>query len=284
VLGAVYTLVATGFAIAMVPSGVFNFAQGAIVVLGSFMSYQLLSVAHVATVLGIALSCITGMLAGLLCEVIAVRPLRIGRGGSETGALVTTVGASTVIVGIMSIKWGSLPLQVPFPGATDYIKLHIFGITARPVELTAVGTAILSAFIVHFLFRRTRVGHACLAVAEDREPAMLVGINVSAFSLAAFALAGAFGGLAGMVVGPITYAEPTLGATLALYGFVAVALGGQGSVLGGLIGGMLVGLVASLATRYIGAAYADIAVLALLLSALGLRPGGLGGLGAARDV
>jgi branched-chain amino acid transport system permease protein len=281
VLGSIYALVATGFTIAMVPTGVFNFAQGAIVVGGTFVTYQLLAVSGVPAGWALVLTALAGAAAGLLCEVLAVRPLRWARGNVDN-ALVTTVGASTVIAGLIGVKWGYLPLQVPFPGPSGYV--HFLGAVASPVEIFTVAGAVVSALAFESLFRYTRRGQACLAVAEDRDPAMLRGVNVSRLSLVAFTAAGAFGGLVGFLIGPTTYADVTLAPTLALYGFVAVALGGQGSFVGGLLGGLVVGIVSTLASRYVGASYADLAVLALLLGTLALRPKGLGGAAAARSV
>jgi len=281
VLGSIYALVATGFTIAMVPTGVFNFAQGAIVVGGTFVTYQLLAVSGVPAGWALVLTALAGAAAGLLCEVLAVRPLRWARGNVDN-ALVTTVGASTVIAGLIGVKWGYLPLRVPFRGPSGY--MHFLGTVASPVEIFTVAGAVVSALAFEGLFRYTRRGQACLAVAEDRDPAMLRGVNVSRLSLAAFTVAGAFGGLVGFLIGPTTYADVTLAPTLALYGFVAVALGGQGSFIGGLLGGLVVGIVSTLASTYIGANYADLAVLALLLGTLAVRPKGLGGVAAARSV
>ena len=281
VLGSIYALIATGFTIAMVPTGVFNFAQGAIVVGGTFVTYQLLAVSGVPDGWALILTALAGAAAGLLCEVLTVRPLRWAR-GSVDNALVTTVGASTVIAGLIGVKWGYLPLRVPFHGPSGYE--HFLGAVASPLEIFTVAGAVISALALEALFRYTRRGQACLAVAEDRDPAMLRGVNVSRLSLAAFTAAGAFGGLAGFLIGPTTYADVTLAPTLALAGFVAVALGGQGSFTGGLLGGLVVGIVSTLAATYVGANYADLAVLALLLTTLALRPKGLGGAAAARSV
>jgi branched-chain amino acid transport system permease protein len=278
VLGSVYALIATGFLISMIPTGVFNFAQGAIVIGGSFIIYQLLSVAQVPAVWAVLLTIASGALVGLTCEVLTVRPLK---GGTDR-AIVTTVGASTVIAGLTGVKWGYLPLAVPFPGPATYA--HVFGVAERPVELMTFGLAVLCALGLEITCRHTRRGQACLAVAEDRDAAMLRGVNVSALSLLAFIGAGAFGAITGILVGPITYAIPTLGASLALGGFVAVALGGEGSFVGGLVGGLAVGLTSTFAIRYLGASYGDLAVLALLLVTLAVRPKGMGGLAAARDV
>lgn len=281
VLGSIYALLATGFTIAMVPTGVFNFAQGAIVIGGTFVTYQLLARSGTPAGLALVLVALAGAVAGLVCELVTVRPLRWARGNVDN-ALVTTVGASTAIAGLIGAKWGYLPLQVPFPGPSGFV--HFLGTVASPVQMFTVGAAILATFLLEAYFRYTRRGQACLAVAEDRDPAMLRGVNVSRLSIIAFTLAGAFGGLVGYLIGPITYADATLATTVALYGFVAVALGGEGSFVGGLIGGWVVGLASTFATTYIGANYGDLAALVLMLATLALRPKGLGGIASARSV
>jgi branched-chain amino acid transport system permease protein len=189
---------------------------------------------------------------------------------------------STALIGAIGVKWGYLPLLVPFPGPTKIV--HFLGIFAQPVQIIVVAGAAVVALLLHFWFKWTRQGQACLAVAEDRAAATLRGVNVSRMSLLAFGAAGAFGCLAGALTGPITYALPSLGTTFALGGFVALALGGEGSFIGAFLGAMAVGVVAALATRYIGANYDNLAVLALLLVTLALRPTGFRGLSEARRV
>ena len=282
-LGAVYVMVSLGFTLSLLPSGVFNFAQGAIVVGGTYLVYELLHTAGFSLLPAILVNLVIGMGLGLACEVLSVRPLR-RRGGSagQQNELVTTVGMSTVLVGLIAIKWGYTPLAVPFRG--PHTPVHFLGVIASPDEIVLVVAAVVAAVGLHLWFQLTRWGQACLAVAEDREAATLRGINVNFLSLAGFAAAGALGTVSAFAIGPVTYAIPTLANTIALGGFVAIALGGSGSFLGSLYGGIAVGIVSSLATRYLGANYSDLAVLALLLVTLSVRPTGLGGAAAARRV
>jgi branched-chain amino acid transport system permease protein len=282
VLGAVYALVATGFTLIQLPTGVFNFAHGAIVVTGSFLAFQWLAASGLAVAWAVLLDCLIGAAAGLLCELLAVRPLRWGRGSVGANVIVTTVGAATALIGLLGVFFGYQPLRVPFAGPSG--DLHFLGITAAPVEVTVLTSAIVVALGLHAWFRRSRRGQAYLGVAEDRTAASLRGVNVNALSVSMFVIAGAFGAACGLITGPITYATPDLGASLALSGFVALALGGEGSFLGGLFGGLLVGLVATFASRYIGANFGDLAVLVLLLVTLTLRPKGMGGTAEARSV
>jgi branched-chain amino acid transport system permease protein len=282
ILGAVYVIVATGLTLTALPTGVFNFAQGAIVVGGSFLGYQWLTVIGMPFALALLVTTLAGALAGVLSELIAVRPLRWVRGAESSNTIVTTVGVSTALVGLYGVKWGYQPLVVPFPGPS--VVFRLFGESISPVDIALVSLAVVAPIALHMWVRLTRRGQACLAVAENREASMLRGINVDVLSIGAFAAAGALGAVAGMATGPITYAIPTLGTALALGGFVALALGGSGSFLGGLAGGILVGLVTSAATRYVNANYSDVSVLVLLLITLALRPKGFGGAAETRRV
>jgi branched-chain amino acid transport system permease protein len=281
-LGAIYVMIALGFTLSLLPSGVFNFAQGAIVGMGTYLTYQWLrhglpweAAALLNLVIGIGL--------GLACELIAIRPLRFGRAtGRQQTELVTTVGLSTMLGGVATLIWGVNALRVPFPGPQQVVR--VAGIVATPVSIILVAAAIVAGLALHLVFQHSRWGQACLAVAEDRSAASLRGINVNLLSLAAFAGAGALGTLSAILIGPITYATPDVTLTLALGGFVALALGGNGSFLGAIPGGLVVGLCSSFATRYLGGSYADIAVLALLLVVLMTRPSGFGGRAAGRVV
>jgi branched-chain amino acid transport system permease protein len=282
-LGAIYALIASGFTLAQVPSGVFNFAQGALVVAGAFLAYYFFTDLELSLPVTFVLTLVAGLLLGAACEIATVRSLRWGRvekGGPAE--LVTTVGMSTLLVGAMGLIWGYNPLSVPFHGPTKV--LTILGVRVDPLQIILVIVAIAVAVGLHLWFRLTRHGQSCLAVAEDRDAAMLRGINVKLVSTGAFAAAGGLAAISGLLIGPITYALPTLASPFALAGFVALALGGQSSFLGGLFGGMLVGLVSTFAARYVGPNYDDIAVLALLLVILTVRPQGISGAGTLRRV
>jgi branched-chain amino acid transport system permease protein len=281
--GAIFALVASGFTLTMIPTGVFNFAQGALVIGGTFLAYTWMEHLGVGLVPALLLNILVGIGLGLMCELVTIRPLRwtraVGGGPSE---LITTVGMATALVGAYGLIWGYDPLKVPFDGPTGAISL--FGVRAQPVEAILVGVAIAVAVALAWAFHYTRIGHACTAVAEDRDAAMLRGINVNLLSLGAFGASGALAAGAAIFIGPVTLAVPTLANTLTLGGFVALAVGGERSFIGGLLGGFGVGLVQALSTRYIGSDTTQIAVLAVLMATLMVRPEGLGGAVAVRDV
>jgi branched-chain amino acid transport system permease protein len=282
VLGALYALIASGFTLSLLPSGVFNFAQGSLVVGATFLTYHWFTEAGLSLIPALLLNAVAGIVMGVICEVVTVRPLRRGGGATNQAELITTVGMSTAITGALGLAWGFETHQVPFHG--PHKQVHLLGANADPVEIILVVLAIVVSIGLALWFRRALTGQACLAVAEDRVAAMLRGINVDVLSIGGFAAAGLLAGVSGFVIGPITYALPTLGITFALGGFVAVAIGGEGSFVGSLAGGLIVGLVSAFSARYIGANWSDISVLILLLLVLGLRPKGIGGAVEARHV
>lgn len=284
--GAIFALVAAGFQLSLIPSGVFNFAQGAIVVGGTFLTYLWLESIGMPFVAALALNLLCGIALGALAELVSVRPLRWRASAHDAGGppveLVTTVGMSFALIGAYGLIWGYLPLKVPFAGPTGTVEF--LGIRSNPVQIILVVGAIVVAVGLQLWFTRSRLGQACLAVAEDRDSATVRGINVNRLSIGAFAAAGALGTVSAMAIGPVTFATPEVANLLAVSGFVALAVGGEASFVGSLLGGFLIGIVSALAVRYIGNAYGDISLFLVLLLTLMLRPQGIGGEAQTRTV
>ncbi len=277
--GAIFVLLGAGFILSYLPSGVLNFAQGALVVGGSYLAYIWLHNLGFPGALAVALNIVIGIAIGCLCELVTVRPLRRRRnfrheGHMPSGELLTTVGMAQILTGVYGRSFGYNPVLVPFIGPSSVI--HLPGVAVLPVQVTVVALAIVVPLGLFVGFRSTRLGQACLAIAEDRDAAALRGINVSLLSLAGFGAAGLLAGLAAMVIGPITFAVPTLANSLALDGFVALAIGGEGSFAGLLVGGLGVGVVTSVVNRYFGPSYSDLSILICLLLVITIRPQGLG--------
>lgn len=283
-LGAVYASVALGFTLSRLAGGIFNFAQGAIVALGAYLASSLLTGDAVGPWVAAVVLAAAGAALGAVCELVGVRPLRrrAPTAPAGQGELLATIGLSSVAVGAIGLIWGPVPRAVPFVGPTR--PIHLLGVVARPAQVAVVLGATAAAAGLQRWCARGRWGQAVLAAGEDREAAALRGIDVDALSLAGFAAAGALGALSALAIGPLTYATPLLAFTLALGGFVAIALGGHGSFLGCLAGGLATGVASALATRYAGAAYANLTVLGLLVATLAWRPGGLVAPAGARHV
>jgi branched-chain amino acid transport system permease protein len=144
-------------------------------------------------------------------------------------------------------------------------------------QLVAGIVAIVLTVGLHLLLTRTAVGSQLLAVAEDRQAAMLMGIRPDRMQAIAWGLSGAGAGIAGALIATFYYISPTVGESLALTAFVVVAFGGFGSVPGALVAGLVVGVIQSLSAYLLGPVYKDIVVYALFVAILWVRPEGLFG-------
>jgi branched-chain amino acid transport system permease protein len=269
-LGAIYALVALGYNTVFVTTNVFNFAHAQLIMLGTFIAFWGSVTLKLPTVVVFLLS---GSIVAAVAVVEERTAIRLVRG--TEGQLVTTVGFATLINGTCQVIWGGQPLQVPFFGPTKVV--NVLGGRIFPVEIVLAGVAVLLTVTFVVISRKTLFGIAMLAVSEDREAALMRGINVRAFGIGAFAVSGAVAGLLGPLVGPKTFAVATLGSSLALKGFVGMAIGGFGSAPGALIGGMAVGLIEAESGRYLGESYSNLMVFVALLAVLLLKPSGLFG-------
>ena len=280
VSGALYALVALGYNIVFVPTGTFNFAQAQFVMLGTFVAWLGLYFFHWPLALTLVIGVTLGAVIGLIEERTAIRLLP---GSGVHGELVTTVGVGVVIAGLATLVFGSNPQAVPSlisnNNAITFLNGRIF-----PSEVLMIITALVVVGVIDQASRRTRVGLASLATAEDKTAAVLRGINVRWLSIGAYMLAGGLCVALGPFIASATFASTSLGNDLALKGFVALAIGGFGSYRGALIGGMTAGMLEALVARYLSADFQNLAVLLLLLTVLIIRPHGLFGRAQARVV
>ncbi|MBW1640908.1 branched-chain amino acid ABC transporter permease [Microbacterium resistens] len=267
-LGAVYALVAIGYNIVFLSQKTFNFAQAALMMLGAFLAYLGIAVMGLPWwLVAIGAAVIVGGIAALE-ERIAIRPVK-----DMHNLLVTTLGASIIMEGVAQVIWGGEPRRVPF-FLGDQV-LTVAGGRMYPVEIALVVLVVLIVVGLTQYAKRSMNGLALLGMSEDREAAQLRGVNVRRFALIAFVFTGVLAGFLGVFVGPKTYAVATLGASLALKGFVVLAIGGFGSLWGTLAGGVIVGLTEALASRYIGSDFANLSVFLILILILMVKPTGL---------
>lgn len=270
-IGAVYALVAIGYNLVFIGYTTFNFAHAQLMMFGVFITYWAIVVANLPIALVFLLAIVCVGLIALIEEFIAVRPVK-----GAHAHLVTTLGMATLLDGSTRLIWGDQVRKVPFVGPSRIWS--VLGGRVSTIELVLIVAVIALTVGLTIFSRWSLTGLAMLAMAEDREAARLRGINVQRLALVAFVFAGVLAGLVGPLVGPKTFALSTLGAALALKGFVAVAIGGFGSLSGGVIGGFLVGLVELVSGRWLGSQYPTIMVFAVLILILLIKPTGLLGM------
>lgn len=274
-LASIYVLIAISFTLVLAVSGVFNFAQGTIVMGGTVLAFLLgvkLGWTPLMTVAGITA---VGILAGLATHALAVWPA-IGRSRSFTHTtMLTTIGLGTGANALVALLFGSDAYRVPAYVAED--PLRLFSIPIRPIYLVMIGVGATVTLTIEWLVRRTEIGHMFRATLEDPEGALLLGIDTRKIIALAFGLAGAMSGVAGYLIAPVTAASAFTAQELAFYGFAGMAIGGFGSFAGALVGGLVVGLIVgvtpTVASPHLAMPLLWLVVVAMLL----VKPAGLWG-------
>jgi branched-chain amino acid transport system permease protein len=277
-VGAVYALVALGFAIIYNASGVINFAQGEFVMIGGMSAVSLVA-SGLPLAVAVPLAVVATTLAGLALEKLAVGP---ARGAPVVTLIIITIGASIFLRGLATIVWDKKLHALP--AFTGDRPIALLGATVVPQSLWVVGAMLAIVAALWWFFDRTRLGKAMLATSHNRLAAELVGINVRHVLALAFGLSAALGALAGILIAPITLTSYDVGVMLGLKGFAAAILGGLGSGPGAVAGGLLLGVLESLSAGYVSSAYKDVIAFVILLAVLFVRPGGIAGVAAAERV
>jgi len=240
-------------------------------VLGSMFMLRL----GLPLVLGLPATLLCCAVIGVVTEFVAVRPVL--KSLDQHLYVLSTLAFALLIQQVTAIEWSTEPQ--PFP--------KLFGLGSGVLDekywLPVVTCAVVIGGL-EFLYRRTLVGRAFLAVAEDNFAARALGLPERNLRVASYALAAVVGGLAGFSGGELLLAFFANGPQLNFYGFIPVALGGLGNNRGAVIGGLGLGLFQQAANFTVGGIFASVAVFALFIILLLVAPQGLFGTSTARRV
>ena len=275
-LGCIYGLVAMGFAVAFLVTRVINFAQGQLLMISVMVAAAAASAGWPSVVAMLAgVACAAA--AGALTYVVAARPV-LAFDRFSFAWLVTTLGVAVVLENVAAIIWG--PTSRAFPLLLNGASAHIGGATVSWQQILAVLVALVLVAALELFRRRSLYGKVGMAVAQDPEMASAIGANTVVIAVIAFAVAGLLAGVAGVLVGPITYANPYLGDTYGIDGFVALMIAGADRPAGALFGGVLLGVLNNEANVMINSQASAwfpflVVVLVLLVSPRGLFSGEL---------
>lgn len=270
-IGAIYALVALGFAIIYNASHVINFAQGEFVMVGGMVSVSLIQFG-LPLLLALALAVLAAAAVGMALERFAIEP---ARGASPVTLIIITIGASILLRGLATLIWDKKLHNIPsFSGETP---IQIGGATILPQSLWVIGISLVTMLLLGQFFGRTLIGKAILATSHNPVAAQLCGINVRFMLFLSFGLSAALGAIAGILIAPITLTSWDVGVMLGLKGFAAAILGGLGSGAGAVLGGLILGLAESMGAGYISSAYKDAIAFVIILAVLFFMPSGLFG-------
>ncbi len=274
-IGSMYALVALGFVLIYKATSVVNFAQGELVMFGGYIAAALVTLYHLP--LAVALPVLLGAMValGFAVERGILRPLV---GQNVISVVMVTIGLAQVFQGTAAMVWGAQTKNIALP--IRFEPYQIGEVYISPINLVAAGVS--GAFLVGFVwfFRKSRMGIAMRATANDQQAAMAVGINVRLVFALSWAIAGLAAGVGGVLWGNMLGVDTQL-ALVGLKVFPAVILGGLDSVPGAVVGGLTIGAVEGVAAGfidpYVGGGTKDFIPYVLMIVVLMIRPYGFFG-------
>jgi branched-chain amino acid transport system permease protein len=269
--GGVYGLVAMGLTLIFGVLDIVDFAHGAFLALALFVSFWLVDGLGVHPYLALLVSTPLMFALGAVVQRGILAPTM---GGPLENQLLITLGLALLVENGLLLFAGANPRSVALPADAP---LPVFGAVAELSRVLAFVGALVLAGALWLLLQRTRLGTAIRAVAANPTGARLVGIDTRRMYALTFALGTACAGAAGTLVAPLVTIEPTTGSLFNILAFVVVVLGGLGNVLGALVGGLLIGLTEQLGAIWLPGQSPLLAVFAVFVLVLFLRPQGLFG-------
>ena len=278
-VGAVYALIGVTYNVMFSASRVFSFTAGMLGMLGGVLGALFIGKWGLNPILGFVLVLACGAVLGLVTEILTVRPVL--KSIEQHHYVLSTLAFALMIQQVTAIEWGTD--AQPFPVLIPIDANSVLGIVDQKFWLPVLA-CIATVLGLEFLYRKTLIGRAFLAIAEDSYAARALGLPETRLRLASFAIAGMIGTLAGFTGAQMLLASFGNQAILNFYGFVPVALGGMGSNRGAVIGGLALGLFQQAANFLVGGIFAAVAVFAVFIVVLLLRPEGLAGASSARRV
>lgn len=275
--GAVYVLIAVGFSLIYRSTGLLNLAFGEIVMLGSLLGFSAMTVFGLPFWVALVVCVTVAAALNLSMEVVVLQPIL--RTGNIANALVAGVGLMIILNQVGLLVWGADPLTYPESMGGDPVTIGPATISAQSVWIVLI--AVVGVTGLQMFMRRTPLGTAMRAVADDRLASQLVGVNPRRTAITTALIAGAMGGMAGVLLGSLYFASYSLSA-IGIKGLAAATIGAFGDIRGAIVGGMLVGLVEAYGTVYLPDLSAVLAWVVMIVILL-LMPQGILGVAGRRD-
>ena len=272
--GLMYSLVALGFVLIYKASGVFNFAQGVMVLFAALTLVGLMERGAPLALALLATMAVMGALAFAI-ERVVLRPLV---NQEQIILFMASIGLNFFLEGFGELAWGSnvKRLDVGIPDSS----FMVWGVQVNRLELTAAITAAVLVAVMAVFFQRTRIGRALRAVADDHEAALSIGIPLNTIWIVVWSAAGLVAIVAGIMWGAKSGVQFSL-SLIALKALPVLILGGFTSVPGAIVGGLIIGVGEKLAEVYwgplVGGAIENWFAYVLALAFLLVRPQGLFG-------
>jgi branched-chain amino acid transport system permease protein len=269
-LGSIYSLVAVGLVMIYQAVNVFNFAHADLVALGAIVAFVAHKHGIVAFSLVMLVTFVCCFVTGVVLERVAFRSLL--RSPAQN-YLISTIGVGIVLRNLMRIIFSADVFFFPSIFGVDPIEIGPLLVFPENLGILVI-TLVLVALLYLFL-TRTLLGKAMRAVAQDREAAQVMGINIYRSISWTYGLSAGLAGLAGMLVAPLFYVSAELGSFLRLKAIIAFVIAGCDNIGGAVVGGSIIGIIEALAIGFISSRFKDVIAFGVLILFLIWRPMGL---------
>ncbi len=275
IAGAIYALVASGFSLIYSTCKFVHFAHGAVIAFGAYSLYLTYSVLGLNFGFSVILAIISTALLGLLINATVYKQLR-KRKASNIILLIASFGLLILIESLLLIFFGA---DVKTIGYIEVNKgLELMGAIITPLQIFIIITSFILLTLLFLFMKKTKIGKAMRAVADNKDVAAIVGISSEKIYKWSFIIGSAIAGIAGVLVSLEQNLEPTMGTGLIIKGFTAAIIGGIGNVPGAILGAFLLGLTENFGIWFLPSGYKDAIAFLLLFLFLLFRPNGILGI------
>jgi branched-chain amino acid transport system permease protein len=271
-IGGIYALVSIGVTLIFGVVKIVNFAQGEFVMIGMYISFFLATRFGIDPIVSLLVSMPVLFVVGVLIQHVLIRRVL---GQNDMPQIFLTFALSLLIMNLALMLF-TADYRTVHTSYSDE-SLHFGGLYVPVAKLIAFVLAMVLSGVLWVFLHTTDMGKAMRAAAQNRDVAMLMGINPNRVFCVALGVALALAGAAGSLLMPFYPAYPMVGQVFVLMAFVAVVLGTLGNIIGALVASLMMGVAESLGIQFIGADSGLLVVFALLLLTLAVRPNGLAG-------
>jgi branched-chain amino acid transport system permease protein len=271
-LGAAYALVALGFVFIVNATGAVNFAHGELVMAGGYVAITLAAMLPLPMLVLLPLVAGAMFVLGVLISLVSYFPLMHR---PPATVFISTLLCGIILQNLFVVAFGPQARAGPPLTETGAVSLgHV------EISKQAVGTLVIAALLIaaqYLVFARTQIGRRLRATAEDRQMAQAIGVPAHALIAVTFGLGTALAGVAGALLANQFFVYPTGGIPLSVYAYIAVVVGGWGSVAGAVLGAMLISIFQVVVSAYVSYAVATGLLYMTVLAIFVFRPQGLFG-------
>ncbi len=268
-LGSIYCLVALGLTLIYGIMEVPNFAHGHFYMIGGYVTFFMMTLYGINYWVSALISGLVLAVCGILLERLVFNPMRHT---PHSNQFIAAVGAMLFLEASARVLWGSDFRSIP----AIYDKVLVFGgVRLTEQRLIIIAGAVVLMVVLYIFLKHTMIGSTIEAMAQNRDGASLVGIDVNRVAMLTFAVASILASAAASLAGPIFLVYPAMGSLIIMKAFVIIVIGGMGSIPGAVLGSFILGMTESLGATYISSSYKDVIAFAILVLILSLKPSGL---------